>query len=156
MNRKDKNPTTNWFLYNNVNPKNKINGDCVIRAIANAMNKTWDEVNEDLFKYSVKYKTVLNDRHTFEKYLKDNNWVKCKQPRKENNKRYTGKEYVDKLNDQKEIIKSIYNDNINQIISIGGHHLSCIIFRNNQFRIEDIWDCSEWCVGNYWYYKVMN
>ena len=27
MNRKDKNPTTNWFAYNNVNPKNKINGD---------------------------------------------------------------------------------------------------------------------------------
>ena len=39
MNRKDKNPTTNWFLYNNVNPKNKINGDCVIRAIANNMLK---------------------------------------------------------------------------------------------------------------------
>ena len=33
-------------------------------------------LNEDLFKYSVKYKTVLNDRRTFEKYLKDNNWVK--------------------------------------------------------------------------------
>ena len=63
---------TNWFTYNNVNPKNKINGDCVIRAIANAMNKTWDEVNEDSFKYSVKYKTVLNDKHTYEKYLKDN------------------------------------------------------------------------------------
>ena len=118
MNRKDKYPTTNWFTYNNVNPKNKINGDCVIRAIANAMNKTWDEVNEDLFKYSVKYKTVLNDKHTFEKYLKDNNWVKYNQPRKENNKKYTGKEYVDKLNAQKEIIKSIYNDNMNQIISI--------------------------------------
>ena len=63
---------------------------------------------------------------------------------------------LNKENASTESIKSIYNDNMNQIISIGGHHLSCIIFRNNQFRIEDIWDCSEWCVGNYWCYKVMN
>lgn len=144
MKREQRFPDTKWFTYNNVNPKNKINGDCVIRAIANAMNKTWDEINEDLFKYSVKYKTVLNDRHTFEKYLKDKNWVKCKQPRKENNKKYTGKEFVDYLNDS--------NDTSNKIIMIGCHHMSCIIYKHNQFKIEDIWDCSTDCVGNYWEY----
>ena len=108
MTREERNPNTKWFTYNNVNPKNKINGDCVIRSIANAMNKTWDEVNEDLFKYSVKYKTILNDKHTYEKYLKDNNWIKCKQPRKDNNKRYTGKDIIDyltKLNDNSNNIK---------------------------------------------------
>lgn len=60
MNRKDKNPTTNWFAYNNVNPKNKINGDCVIRAIANAMNKTWDEV-----KYDPEIKNIPQYRDAF-------------------------------------------------------------------------------------------
>lgn len=145
MKREQRFSDTKWFTYNNVNPKNKINGDCVIRAIANAMNKTWDEINEDLFKYSVKYKTVLNDRHTFEKYLKDKNWIKCKQPRKENNKKYTGKEFVDYLNDS--------NDTSNKIIMIGCHHMSCIIYKHNQFKIEDIWDCSIDCVGNYWEYR---
>lgn len=148
MARESKFPDTKWFTYNNVNPKNKINGDCVIRAIANAMNKTWDEINEDLFKYSVKYKTILNDRHTFEKYLKDNNWIKCKQPRKENNKKYTGKEFIDYLNDS--------HETSNKIIMIGSHHMSCIIYKKDQFKIEDIWDCSEWCVGNYWEYNGGN
>ncbi len=145
MTREERNPNTKWFTYNNVNPKNKINGDCVIRAIANAMNKTWDEVNEDLFKYSVKYKTVLNDKHTYEKYLKDNNWIKCKQPRKDNNKRYTGREFVDYL------IR--VNDTSNKIMLIGCHHMSSIVYKNKQLKIEDIWDCSDGCVGNYWQYN---
>lgn len=145
MTREERNPNTKWFTYNNVNPKNKINGDCVIRAIANAMNKTWDEVNEDLFKYSVKYKTILNDKHTYEKYLKDNNWIKCKQPRKDNNKRYTGKEFVDYL--------TKLNDTSNKIMLIGCHHMSCIVYKNKQIKIEDIWDCSDGCVGNYWQYN---
>ena len=145
MTREERNPNTKWFTYNNVNPKNKINGDCVIRSIANAMNKTWDEVNEDLFKYSVKYKTILNDKHTYEKYLKDNNWIKCKQPRKDNNKRYTGKDIIDYL--------TKLNDNSNKIILIGCHHMSCIVYKNKQIKIEDIWDCSDGCVGNYWQYN---
>lgn len=148
MTREEKNPNTKWFTYNNVNPKNKINSDCVIRAIANAMNKTWDEINEDLFKYSVKYKTVLNDNHTYEKYLKDNNWIKCKQPKKENNKKYTGKEFVDYLNKTKGIS--------NKIISIGAHHLSCIIYTNGQYKIEDTWDCTDNCIGSYWEYQGGN
>ena len=145
MTREERNPNTKWFTYNNVNPKNKINGDCVIRAIANAMNKSWDEVNEELFRYSVKYKTILNDKHTYEKYLKDNNWIKCKQPRKDNNKRYTGREFIDYL--------TKLNDNSNKIILIGCHHMSCIIYKNKQVKIEDIWDCSDGCVGNYWEYN---
>ena len=36
MRRQDKYPETKWFIYDNVNPKNKITSDCVIRAITKA------------------------------------------------------------------------------------------------------------------------
>ena len=72
-------------LYADINKKLHLLNYWCYRIIKSV--NTEYEVNEDLFKYSVKYKTILNDKHTYEKYLKDNNWIKCKQPRKDNNKR---------------------------------------------------------------------
>lgn len=36
------------YIYANVNPKNKLVNDCVVRAISLATGKTWDEVFWDL------------------------------------------------------------------------------------------------------------
>lgn len=31
--------------------------------------------------------------------------------------------------------------------------MSSIVYKNKQLKIEDIWDCSDGCVGNYWQYN---
>ena len=57
---------TFYFNYRQENPKNKSTGDCVIRAIASAMQKDWDTVYDDLYKIGKKYKLMPNDEHCFE------------------------------------------------------------------------------------------
>ena len=84
------------------------------------------------------------------KYITSKGWTKHSQPYtiKEYNtkKKYTGKEFVDYLNKLKDM--NLPNNNIfNRIImNIGSGHLSCII----NGKIEDIWNCSNNCVGIWW------
>jgi hypothetical protein len=144
---------TKYFTYYNANPKGKVTGDCVIRALSNAMNKTWDEVLTDLYKYALKYKQMLNDDILYKKYLKDNGWVMLKQPRKWDNTKYTGIEFCKELqegccfnyND-----KDIMVDGFSNIIAhIGGHHIIAI----KDCKIIDTWDSGNGCIGNIWVKK---
>lgn len=41
MTRQKKYPDTSTFHYYNANPKNKVDDDCVIRAICTALNQSW-------------------------------------------------------------------------------------------------------------------
>lgn len=135
---------TFYFTYRQENPKNKSTGDCVIRAIASAMQKDWDTVYDDLCKLGKKYKLMPNDEKCYERYLKDNGWVRQKQPRKEDNTKYTGKEFSDWLNGNKK-------DRGPVIVSIGTHHLSMIEWGTVAgYTICDSWDCSNNKVGKYW------
>lgn len=36
------------YIYENPNPENKVVGDCVIRAISILLNKSWEEIYDDL------------------------------------------------------------------------------------------------------------
>ena len=139
---------THYFTYYDANPKHKKTGDCVIRALATAMNKSWDEVLTDLYKYAMKYKQMLNDDILYKKYLKDQGWVMLKQPRKYDNTKYTGKEFCAELHegtcfkiDGHEFAKW---DNI--IAHIGGHHMVAII----DGKITDTWNSGGGCIGNIW------
>lgn len=125
---------TNTYHYYNANPRNKKGGDCVVRALCTALNQSWEQTVRELTELGIKYGYVLNDRHTYEVYLKEKGWVKQKQPRKENNIRYTGIEFC-----------TMYDD-INCIAHIGTHHIVAIV----DGKIHDTWDCSEYCVGNFW------
>ena len=51
MRRQIKYPNTQVFTYNNVNPKNKITGDCVYRTLSLAMDKSYNEVVMELAKF---------------------------------------------------------------------------------------------------------
>lgn len=124
---------TESFEYYNANPKDKITSDCVIRALSVALNKPWDEVMTDLMQYALKYKLMPNDKDCYAKYLKDLGWIKQRQPRKENNTKYTGKEFV-------KIFKGTC------IAHIGGHHLVCI----KDGKVLDTWNSTGGCIGNYW------
>ena len=141
---------TMYFNYRQENPSNKLTGDCVIRAIASALNKSWDEVYDDLCAIGKKYKLMPNDSKCYERYLKANGYVKQKQPRDAFNKKLTGREFCDLLND--EYHRGLIDESFSVVLSIGSHHLSMIECTLSGFTICDSWDCSYGCVGK-WYSK---
>jgi hypothetical protein len=140
MKRQEKYTNTSTFNFYNANPKNRITGDCVIRALCTAMNEPYDIVYRELFEFSMKTKYMLNDKKCYEKWLESKGWVKKAQPRKSDNTKYTGKEFC------KEIQEYTFNYPSRIIAKIGGHHIVSII----DGRVWDIWDSTNGCIGNYW------
>lgn len=133
MKRQEKYPETSTFHYINVNPKNRITGDCTFRAIALATGKSWKEVVMEMAEMSCKTGYAINDKKGIERYLKEQGWIKISQPRKSSGGKYTGKEFC-------KIFEGVC------IANIGGHHITCII----DGKVNDIWDCTNKCIGNYW------
>lgn len=121
------------FTFHNENPKGKLRAqDCVIRALGYA-NDGWDNVFNDLCKIGFELKNTLNSDEVMEKYLELKGWVKQKQPRKSNGKKYTIQEWTKK------------NKNGIIIVRMSGH-VSVI----DNDKIIDTWDCGDCCLGNYW------
>lgn len=134
--RQAKYPDTKSFHYHNANPKNKITDDCVIRALSVAMDKSWDEVMTDLCVYAIKTKYAPFNPECYGRYLEDNGWRKNKQPRKDDNTKYTGKEFV----------RYRQSKDIRYIAHIGGNHIVTI----KDSKIWDTWDSTDGCIGSYW------
>ena len=134
MKRTDKYPDTSVFHYHNENPKNRITGDCTFRAIARATGKSWEEVVRKMAEMSIKTGYAVNDKKGIEKYMESIGWIKMPQPRKADGTKYTGAEFAKK------------NQGNRRVCMIGGHHVTCII----EGKVNDIWDCTNKCIGNYW------
>lgn len=146
MKREDKYPTTDTFVYHNENPKSRITGDCTFRAIATATGKPWEEVVMEMAELSCKTGYAINDKKGIERYMEQLGWHKWKQPRKPNGKKYTGKEFCKWLTKNPIHVNAI-------VANIGGHHITCIKRGgeyNNNFKVNDIWDCTGKSIGNYW------
>ena len=137
--RKEKYPDTQVFHNFNANPKNRITGDCRIRAICTACEVPYNQVVMDLAKIQCETGYDQTTNQGLDILLKQYGWVKCSQPRKIDNTKYTGKELC-------KLIQNGKFPNKNMIINIGGHHMACII----DGKIWDIWNSTEGCVGNYW------
>ena len=75
----------------------------------------------------------ISDVRCFGKYLESKGFIKHKQPRKANNTKYTGKEFVKKFNGV-------------CVAKIGAHHIVCI----KDGKVLDVWNSSNECIGNYW------
>jgi len=139
---------TMYYTYRQENPKGKSTGDCVIRALASAMEKDWDTVYDDLYKIGKKYKLMPNDEKCYERYLKANGWVRQKQPRDEFNKKLTGEDFCEFLDLQH---KRGEKDESSVIVSIGSRHLSMVEWSTiSGFTFCDSWNCTQNCVGKYW------
>lgn len=136
MKRQEKYQDTSTFHYFNANPKNKVGGDCVIRAICTALNQSWEQTVMELTEVGIKYGYVANDLHTIKRYLKNKGWIMQKQPRKADNTKYTGKEFC----------KEYGSHYQNIIANIGAHHIVAIV----NGKLNDIWDSTNGCIGNYW------
>ena len=125
------------FYKQNINPKNKRTGDCVIRALAGASGKPYKQVSEELFELWMKTGYCFNDKHTYEKWLENNGFVKMKQPRKWDNTKYLVRE-IDELIGSEDVV----------VISVA-NHLTYV----EDDTVFDLWDCRNKTIGNY-YIKV--
>lgn len=135
--RQEKYPDTKTFTYYNANPKNRITGDCTFRAIATALEQSWELTVMEMAKLSCETGYAINDTKGIAKYMELKGWKKMKQPRKTNNTKYTGKEFCN-------IFKGTC------VANIGGGHIVCI--KNG--KVYDIWDSTDGCIGNYWIKEV--
>ena len=125
------------FIFHNENPRGLLrSNDCVIRAIAKATGKDWDEVFEQLAIIGLELKDVVNSKPVYDKYLQQLGYPMQKQPRKSNNTKYTAAEFATEFN------KGRY------VISLA-NHLSVVV----DGKIYDTWNCSDKSVGNYWEVK---
>lgn len=124
---------TNSFTYYNANPQNKKTTDCVVRSICTALSQSYEQTVQELTSFWLNTGYDLSDVKCFGKYLDSKGWKKNKQPRKPDNTKYTGKEFV-------KIFKGVC------VANIGGNHTVCI--KNG--KVLDIWDSTDGCIGNYW------
>lgn len=155
MTRQKKYPDTDTFRFYNANPKGKYTGDCAVRAIAAAVEKPWERVTMELAEMSCKTGYSFASKENMDKYLIQNGFAKEKQPRKRDNTKLTGEEFCREL--QKwlgdKCIWGTCTDNgvviaPRIVANIGGHHVVAIV----DGKVNDIWDSTDGCIGNYWVY----
>lgn len=123
------------FIYCNVNPKGKSTDDCVIRAIAAAEGRTWEDVLKQLVKYSLRTGYMVTAVENYTLYFEENGWKKMKQPMKSNRQKYRAYEFA-----------KVYNGRC--LAHVGTHHMSYLC----DHSWYDNWNCTEGVVGNYWEY----
>lgn len=132
-----------YYEYVNVNPKSKIGGDCVIRAIALATGQSWEQTVREMTELGIKMGFVLNDHHVYEKYLLLKGFIQAKEPRDVCNRKMTVREFIDE--------EQIYEGQTSVIVmNVGSHHVSCI----KDGKVQDIWDCSKNTMHKYWWRKI--
>lgn len=136
MTRQQKYPETPTFHYYNANPKNRITGDCRIRAISVACDVPYNQVVMDLAKIQCEtgYDQCANQGISI--LMEQYGWIKHKQPRKPDNTKYTGKEFCEKI-----AVKGQ-----KYFCNIGGNHEVAIV----DCKVWDIWNSTYKCIGNYW------
>ena len=144
MTRQTKYPNTDTFLFFNANPKNRITGDCVTRAMSLAMEIPYNDLVMDIARFNIETGYVAYYHQ--EKYLDSKGWVKHNQPKHEDGTKFTGKEFCAYLN---ELSKRKKIGNV--IAMIGCHHIVCIKPSvNGKYKVHDIWDSSVHCIGRWW------
>lgn len=151
MTRKQRYPETDSFIYHNQNPKNKITGDCCFRAISLGLNQDYNLTVMEMAKNMCNTGYALNDSKGEESYLKSKGWIKHSQLRKEDNTKFTGKQFATWLS-----INYPHGEIGNVICHIGGHHTVC--FKptyhgdgfNCRYKCHDIWDSTSGCIGTWW------
>lgn len=122
------------YVNKNINPKNKKTCDCVIRAIALASDKSYEEVYRELVEISLRTGYFITEKRTYDKYLEKIGFVKMKQPRKGDGTKYIVKEIDELISSSQTVIVSV------------AHHLTCV----KEHICYDLWDCRHKSVGNYY------
>lgn len=149
MKRQDKYPDTETFHFYNANSHNHYTTDCVLRAVCTALNQTWEQTLTEMYKIGLKYGYDPTADVVIAKYMESKGWLKCKQPRKDDNTKYTGKEFCKYIQKYSYWIRELgfpRCDTTRFLANIGGHHIVAII----DGKVNDIWDSTDGCIGNVW------
>lgn len=59
------------YVYCNPNPKRKAVGDCVVRALSIALDRTWEEIYMDICVQGFKMADMPSANHVWGKYLRN-------------------------------------------------------------------------------------
>jgi len=136
MTRQQKYPDTKTFHYYNANPHKRITGDCTIRAVCTGLNIPYYECLDELVRMSKESGYSVQSKENMRRMLGERFIGMNKQPRKPDNTKYTGKEFC----------KEIAEKGKRYIAHIGGNHIVAIVDQ----KVQDIWDSTDGCIGNYW------
>lgn len=121
----------------NVNPKGRKTGDCAVRALVGTLNISYEEAIDKCAYWAKKKCYGITDKQIMELVLKEYGYVKCKQPRKQNGKKYLVGE-MDRILTKAQMAEGV-------LVTIANHH-TCITCG----KVQDIWDCRYKTVGNYY------
>ena len=151
MKRSEKYRETSSFVYFNANPRNRVTSDCVIRAISAATKIPYRQVVMEMAEIQCDTGYDASENRVIDMYLAGKGWKKQRQPRHDDNTKYTGKQFCDYLS-----INHGNGEIGNVICNIGGHHIVAIMPTNHgdgfncRYKVHDIWDSTDGCIGNYW------
>ena len=142
MRRQDKYPETKTFHYVNVNPKNRMTGDCVYRALTAATGRKWEEIVAACAAMAIKTGYSPGSKECYGRVLELLGFEKMKQPRKFDGTKFTGKQFCESLQKgDNDFVGGRYI-----VANIGGNHVCAII----DGKVWDIWNSTGGCIGNYW------
>lgn len=144
MRRQEKYPDTKTFHFFNANPKGRYTTDCVIRAISTAADIPYKTVVMEMAEMQCETGYDMSENKLIDMYLSSKGYVKYKQPRKWDGRKYTGAEFCSVIR-HKEFVDGIVLAN-KIIANIGGHHICAIM----DGKVWDTWNSTGGCIGNYW------
>lgn len=121
----------------NANPKNRKTGDCSTRALCTVLGISWKDALKLQFECSVKTGYDPSSKQVMDRIMSEHGWVKMKQPRKADNKKYQVGE-IDKI--------TTLTERKNGILVLMANHWTAI----KGDDLLDIWDCRYKSIGNYW------
>lgn len=125
------------YIEKNVNPKGRKTGDCSTRALVGTLGITYDEALKLQTEISLKTYYDPTSKQVMERVLAKFGYVKMAQPRKADNTKYTVRE-MDNILSKKEMTEGV-------LVTVAHHH-TCI----TGGHVQDIWDCRDKTVGNYY------
>lgn len=121
------------FHYYNANSKSNVTDDCVVRAIAKALDQSWEETLKGLTEVALEMALMPNAPKCYKEYLKRKGYERKPRPKK-GNRYYKIGEFA------KENNKGIY------LLALA-RHLTVI----EDGICYDLWDCTKRTMnGGYW------
>lgn len=125
-----------YFENYNANPNNKKTGDCVVRALSKALDKSWDVVYMDLCEIGFELKVMPNDDECYMEYLKSKGFTKETIKVTKGSKRPTVTSFT------KEHQEGTY------ILRVANHLVTV-----KDGKYFDIWDSGSCCLYGFWKIK---
>ena len=129
--------STEFYEYLNMNPRNLLSEDCLIRAVALVTGQSWEKTIRDMTELGIKESRVCNDSKLLPKYLEKLGFVAMPEPRDVCNRKMSIKEFL--------IENPEYQ---NFICFAGSHHVTAV----KDGKVRDIWNSSNQTMHR-WYVK---